>query len=143
VSDELPLAEGTFHGCFGCGPENPNGLRLTFVRANDGVVSRTAIGRNFAGYRDFVHGGIVAAILDEAMGWAMLHVSGRHGVTKSLRINYRRPVLVERPVAVSARVTAQQDTRVWLEARIEDERGRLLAGAEAEWVSVREERAGR
>jgi acyl-coenzyme A thioesterase PaaI-like protein len=81
-------------------------------------------------------------MLDEAMGWAMLHLAGRHGVTKSLRVDYRRPVLVERPIIVVARVTREHGATVVLSAQVEDERGRLLAGAEGEWVVVREERAG-
>jgi uncharacterized protein (TIGR00369 family) len=142
VSEKLALAEGTFNGCFGCGPDNPVGLKLCFEKAGDVVRSATRITREYAGYRDFAHGGIVATILDEAMGWAMLHVAGRHGVTKTLRVNYRRPVTVERAVTVTARVTSHDDTVVMLEARIEDERGRLLASAEGEWVTVREERSG-
>jgi uncharacterized protein (TIGR00369 family) len=141
VSEKLALAEGTFNGCFGCGPNNAVGLKLSFEKQGGVVVSRTTVARAYAGYRDFTHGGIVATMLDEAMGWAMLHVAGRHGVTKSLQIDYRRPVRVEQPVTVTARVTLQEETRVVLEARIEDERGRLLAGAEGEWVAVREERS--
>jgi uncharacterized protein (TIGR00369 family) len=142
VSKKLELAQGTFNGCFGCGPDNPVGLKLAFERTGDVVRSHTKIARQYAGYRDFAHGGIVATMLDEAMGWAMLHLAGRHGVTKSLRVNYRRPVLVERPIVVIARVTHERDSAVILRAHVEDERGRLLAGAEGEWVAVREERAG-
>jgi uncharacterized protein (TIGR00369 family) len=142
VAEKLALADGTFNGCFGCGPGNPVGLKLVFEKADGVVRSRTTIARKYAGYRDFAHGGIVATMLDEAMGWAMLHLAGRHGVTKTLRVNYRRPVIVERPILVSARVTAEELSDVTLEARIEDERGRLLASAEGEWVTVREERSG-
>jgi uncharacterized protein (TIGR00369 family) len=142
VADKLALADGTFYGCFGCGPENPVGLKLAFEKADGAVHSRTAISRKYAGYRDFAHGGIVATMLDEAMGWAMLHLAGKHGVTKTLSVNYRRPVFVEREIVVSARVTANEVSNVTLEARIEDARGRLLATAEGEWAVVREERSG-
>jgi uncharacterized protein (TIGR00369 family) len=142
VSDKLALAEGTFNGCFGCGADNPVGLKLAFERAGDTVRSRTTITRAYAGYRDFAHGGIVATMLDEAMGWAMLHVAGRHGVTKDLRVRYRRPVMVEREIVITAKVAGEKATTVHLEARIEDARGRLLARAEGEWVAVREERSG-
>ena len=140
--EKLALAEGTFNGCFGCGPDNPVGLKLAFEKTDGVVRSHTKITRAYAGYRDFAHGGIVATMLDEAMGWAMLHLAGKHGVTKALRVQYRRPVIVERPIVLSARVTAQQASNVTLEARIEDERGRLLALAEGDWAVVREERSG-
>lgn len=141
MAEKLVSSDAGFDGCFGCGTANAVGLKLEFERVGDGVRSRATVSRAYAGYRAFAHGGVIATMLDEAMGWAMLHIAGYYGVTKSLNVSYRRPVMVERPVVLSARVTAQQDSRVFLEARIEDERGRLLAGAEGEWSIVREERA--
>jgi acyl-coenzyme A thioesterase PaaI-like protein len=142
VPEKLGLAEGAFNGCFGCGPDNPVGLKLAFERNGEVVRSRTTITRAYAGYRDFAHGGIVATMLDEAMGWAMLHVAGTHGVTKALRVTYRRPVRVERPIVVVAKLASRRGVDLVLEAHIEDDRGRVLARAEGEWVSVREERSG-
>jgi uncharacterized protein (TIGR00369 family) len=141
VAQKLVNRDGGFDGCFGCSSSNPVGLKLEFERVGDNVLSRATVSREYAGYRAFAHGGVVATMLDEAMGWAMLHIAGYYGVTKSLNVTYRRPVPVERPIALSARVTGQCDSRVFLEARIEDERGRLLAGAAGEWSIVREERA--
>ena len=142
MAEKLALAEGTFNGCFGCGPDNPVGLKLAFEKVDGAVRSRTAIARKYAGYRDFAHGGIVATMLDEAMGWAMLHLAGKHGVTKTLSVHYRRPVLVERAIVLSARVITNEVSNITLEARIEDERGRLLATAEGHWAVVRDERSG-
>lgn len=141
VAEKLVSSDAGFSGCFGCGSANPVGLKLEFERVGDSVRSRGAVTREYAGYRAFAHGGVIATMLDEAMGWAMLHIAGYYGVTKSLKVSYRRPVMVERPIILSARVTDRRETRIFLEARIEDERGRLLAGAEAEWSIVREERA--
>ena len=141
MAERLTLAEGTFTGCFGCGTDNPVGLKLQFEKDGDLVRSGARLGNEYAGYRDFAHGGVVAAMLDEAMGWAMVHVAGRHGVTKRLVVTYRRPVSIERDIVVIARVKGQTDSTVLLESRIEDERGRLLARADGEWVVVREQRA--
>lgn len=141
MGEKLAPAEGGFDGCFGCSASNPVGLKLEFERDGDRVRSRTCVTRSYAGYRAFAHGGVVAAMLDEAMGWAMLHIGGCYGVTRTLNVTYRRPVTVEVPIVLSARITSQRDNRMFLEARIEDERGRLLAGAEGEWSVVREERA--
>ena len=141
MGETLSSRDGTFDGCFGCGGANRVGLKLVFEK--DGVVvrSRTSLGRDYAGYRDFVHGGVVATILDEAMGWAMLHVAGLHGVTKTLSVSYRRPVLVERTITASASVIEENGSTVVLDARIEDDLGRLLASARGEWAVVREERS--
>jgi uncharacterized protein (TIGR00369 family) len=141
VTEKLSAREGTFDGCFGCGSTNRVGLRLAFEKDGAVVRTRAVLGREYAGYRDFVHGGVVATILDEAMGWAMLHVAGRHGVTKTLSVSYRRPVLVDRAIVATARVADENGSSIVLDARIEDEVGRLLASARGEWAVVREERS--
>ncbi|RMF21404.1 MAG: PaaI family thioesterase [Deltaproteobacteria bacterium] len=141
MAEKLAFAEGTFDGCFGCGTSNRVGLRLVFEREGDDVVSRTSLGREYAGYKDFVHGGIVATMLDEAMGWALFHLAGSYGVTHTLNVRYRRPVLVGREVVVRASIADQDERRYRLRARVEDELGRVLATAEGEWAAVREQRA--
>jgi len=138
---KLSPAAGTFTGCFGCGPDNPRGLRLEFLRDGDAVVSHTSLGREYAGYRNFVHGGVIAAILDEAMGWALLHLRGRYGVTRSLAVDYRRPVRVASRLTVRAGVDAFEDDSAEISAVIRDPHGRILAHATSRWTLVRNARA--
>ena len=140
---KLEIGESAFRGCFGCGDENDRSLALAFALEGDCVVSHTEISPDYAGYPDFVHGGVVATVLDEAMGWAMLHLARRHGVTRGLNIRYRRPVPIGRRLTIQGRVVEIGDRTVTLYASIEDERGRLLASAEGDWVVVRGERARR
>ncbi len=130
-----------FAGCFGCGPENDSGLGLAFKQDNDGVVCRTAIDANFVGYEDFVHGGIVSTLLDEAMGWALFEGLGRYGVTRKLTVEFRRPVKASTELIVSARIIEQKGTTVRTEAAIKDSRARLLASGSAEWSLVRTARS--
>jgi uncharacterized protein (TIGR00369 family) len=138
---KLTPVTGTFTGCFGCGPDNPRGLRLEFLRDGDAVVSHTSLGLDYAGYRHFVHGGVIAAILDEAMGWALLQIRGRYGVTRSLRVDYRRPVRVAVPLTVRASIDAFGEDAAEISAMIRDQRGRLLASAGSHWTLVRNARA--
>ncbi len=138
---EIHREEGTYLGCFGCGPDNPVGLRMRFFHEADEVVSRLTLGREYAGYADFVHGGVLATMLDEAMGWAIFHLADSYAVTRSLQVDYRRPVYVGRELAVRARISAADGDILRLEARIEDARGRVLARAAGDWVRVRRDRA--
>ncbi|MBC8292190.1 MAG: PaaI family thioesterase [Proteobacteria bacterium] len=126
-----------FAGCFGCGPENDSGLGLAFKQENDGVVCRTVIDANFVGYEDFVHGGIVSTLLDEAMGWAVFEGLGRYGVTRKLAVEFRRPVKASTELIVSARIIGQEGTTVKTESAVKDSRARLLASGSAEWALVR------
>lgn len=138
---KLAHAAGTFTGCFGCGPDNPRGLRLEFHREGDTVISHVSLGREYAGYRDFIHGGVIAAMLDEAMGWALLHIGGRYGVTRSLKVDYRRPVRVASRLTVRAGVEVFGNNTAEISAVIRDQRGRILAQAASHWALVRNGRA--
>ena len=138
---KLSPAAGTFTGCFGCGPDNPRGLRLEFLRDGDAVLSHASFGLEYAGYRNFIHGGVIAAILDEAMGWALLHLRGRYGVTRTLTVDYRRPVRVASPLTVRASVEALAGECADVSASIRDHRSRVLARATSQWTLVRNARA--
>jgi uncharacterized protein (TIGR00369 family) len=128
-------------GCFGCSSANDRGLGLVFERRDSIVEARTTLGESFAGYDGLVHGGIVSTLLDEAMGWAILELTGRFAVTRSLTVAFRRPVLTDRPLLVSARIGGEEsDGAMRVEADVVDARGRLLASATGIWVPVRESR---
>jgi uncharacterized protein (TIGR00369 family) len=92
---------GLVHHCFGCSQENRNGLHLRFQEMpdNGGVASDFRVPRRFEGPPGHVHGGIIATILDEAMG----KVNRRKGIvalTRHMSIDYLRPV----PLATRLRV---------------------------------------
>jgi uncharacterized protein (TIGR00369 family) len=140
--EKLAPRKGTFRGCFGCGVSNPRGLHLEFSRDGErGVVAYTKPESDLAGYRGFVHGGVIAAMLDEAMGWALLHVGGRYGVTRSMTIDYRRPARIGRELHVRAHIESVHARTAIMLATLRDARGRILAKAEGEWALVRNERA--
>jgi len=141
MSSILANSEGDFRGCFGCGPDNANGLGLAFVREGESVVTTMVLAKHHAGYRDFAHGGIVATLLDESMGWAMLHLHGEYGVTAGLCIDYRRPVRIGAEVSVRASIVRAEGPKVTVAAELRDHRGRLLASGEGQWVVVRRSRA--
>src|SRR3712207_6174508 len=83
------------HHCFGCGRLNPHGLRLQFFELEEsrGVWADFTPTREHEGFTGMVHGGIVTAVLDEAMGWAVF-VGGAWAVTGRLAVEFREPVQV-------------------------------------------------
>ena len=128
-------------GCFGCSSTNGRGLGLVFERRDGLVEAHTTLGESFAGYDGLVHGGIVSTLLDEAMGWAILELAGRFAVTRSLTVDFRRPVLIDRPLRVHARISGEEaDGALRVEASVVDARERLLASAVGIWVPVRDSR---
>ena len=69
--DEIPTSDDFTH-CYGCGADNEHGLNLTFGLDAEAerVVASWIPPSHFAGYRRMLHGGVIASMLDEGMGWA-------------------------------------------------------------------------
>ena len=86
------------------------------------------------------HGGIAAAAIDEAMGWAM-YAAGAWAMTARLEIKYRRPLPLGQPLEVSAEVV--RDRGRWLEAegRLRLVGGPLVAEAKALFMRLPPEQA--
>jgi len=130
------------HYCFGCGRENPHGLKLTFFGAEDGGVwCEWTPARESEGYTGIVHGGLITTVLDEVMGWAVYRQQF-WAVTGKISVNFRRPVVIGVPTRAAARVVAENGRRITITAdlhRTSD--GQLLADAEAMFFKVSEDRA--
>lgn len=94
--------------CFGCSPENPDGLHLRFFRAGDGVCCDSTLGATYQGATEIVHGGIQAVLLDEASCAAAFFTRGTYVVTGQLAIRYRRPCPTGVPLHVRAHVVADE-----------------------------------
>jgi acyl-coenzyme A thioesterase PaaI-like protein len=103
--------------CFVCSKINPLGLQMRF-RQRDGIVSSRFIpGTWHEGWQAVVHGGILAAILDEAMAYT-LFFNGQQGVTAKLEVRYRAAVRPADILDVEAWVSRDTRRLVFTEARI-------------------------
>ena len=123
--------------CFGCGPHNTGGMQLKFaVDGDDPVVRGTfRMPARYQGSRKVLHGGIVALLLDEAMG-KFNRLDAIIAPTAELSVEYLRPVPVGRTIRVAARRVRQQGRNYWRECTIEDEAGKLLARGRGRFVKV-------
>jgi len=91
--------------CFVCGRNNPRGLRMTFYdNGDDEVVSDYTIASEYQGYPGIVHGGVLAAILDEIVGRISL-IEDFHQFMMSVRLDvkYRKPVPTDMPLHIVGR----------------------------------------
>jgi uncharacterized protein (TIGR00369 family) len=124
--------EVSFDGhCFGCGPLNVDGLRLTFDPGPDGSVAEFEVPDRFQSWAGMAHGGIVALMLDEAVGWAAWH-AGHPGVTGRLQVSYRRPLKLGETVRIVGKVEKIRRTLVYATAVVENrDDGSLIADATA------------
>ena len=122
--------------CFVCDPNNPDGLRLSFVHDDeaDTVTSEFTLGPGHSGAPRFVHGGLVLTILDEAMAWAAIGIAGRFAVTRTSKASFRRPVMVDETHRVEAVVESHDETSVNARARVLNAAGKRCAEASARLV---------
>jgi uncharacterized protein (TIGR00369 family) len=130
---DVPFDDGN---CFACGSANPIGLHVHFDPAADaeGVYARLQLAEQYQGWRGIAHGGIVMALLDEAMAHAA-GFAGHRGVTASVNVRFRKPVPLERTIQVRGRVTWQRRNVLGVDASVLDDCGNVLAHAEGSFVS--------
>jgi len=124
--------EVTYDGrCFGCGAQNPEGLQMAFQPGAGESVAEFVVPARYQSWAGVVHGGLVALMLDEAVGWAAWH-AGHPGVTGKLEVRYRQPLKIGERVRVSGRVEQIRRTLIYATARIT----RLADGATVAEVSA-------
>jgi len=123
--------------CFGCGPANSNGLHLEFRPAEDKTaVCLVTIPESFESFPGFLHGGIIATLLDEAMSKAILTLDIR-SLTVQMEIDYLRPVPSGKPLRLEGRVLRSEGRKHWAEAIITSGKGSTLAKSKGLFVQVR------
>ena len=107
-------------GCFLCGEENPSGVRTRFFVEGAEVRGQVALPRHMNGYRDVAHGGVLAALLDETMGWAATVFGKRHPmyVTAELTVKYVAPVPVGEKIEVHSRLIEDAGRLAYCEGEI-------------------------
>ena len=84
--------------CFGCGAKNAIGLKMEFKTDDEKIYSFVTVPKTMAGWDTTVHGGILSTILDEMMGWSVIYLLGKIGVTKSMTVEFLKPVAAETPL---------------------------------------------
>ncbi|MDA8089912.1 MAG: PaaI family thioesterase [Nitrospiraceae bacterium] len=120
------------HRCFACGSENPRGLYLKFQAGGRGVMAFFTPEKEFQGYKDIVHGGIITTLMDEAMAHAAIK-AGFMPVTAEISIRFRNALHVGQRVQVEGwmegapshrLIGASSELKIWPE-------GALIATAKA------------
>lgn len=94
--------------CFVCGERNLAGVHVRFYEQEDGsVLARFTGADHHQGYPGRMHGGVIASIMDEAIGRAIMIRYGQDiwGVTVELSVRYLKPVPLNTPLTAVGRIT--------------------------------------
>ena len=108
--------------CFGCGPDNPVGLKLQFSLESAGRWTAVLTGNeNHVGYGNVINGGLVFTVLDDVMSNA-LYLRNRKAVTTTAAVRYHRPLYVGQTVRLFGSIESERMFLVELsgEVRLQD-----------------------
>ena len=109
--------------------------------------SLVRLGDHVCGHKEFIHGGMTAALIDDLFGWmtgiertyliaenAKMYKNAK-AFTAKLTINYRRPLPKKDVFLVECKVArVEKQKKVWLETKIYDHKGNVLVDGEALYI---------
>lgn len=130
MKELLPVQTEIPH-CFGCGRDNPSGMKLRFTKEDDQTVStRFTPPKDWTGWAKMLHGGFNAVILDEVMAWtARVYADEVNFVTTKLELRYLRPAYVEQEIMAYGRIVEIGDKNIKVKGWINDTEGNKLTEA--------------
>src|SRR5258707_286235 len=137
LSDTITLRPNPVNKCFGCGGDNAGGIKLTFEQdnVNRRIVGRFVLGERYQGGAGFGHGGVIATLLDEAMGKVCRFREVR-AVTAELTVEYLKPINVQNEIIVEGRETEMKGRNIFMSGEIRDTAGLVLAKGKARFVVI-------
>jgi uncharacterized protein (TIGR00369 family) len=135
-----PTLDERANHCFGCGPANPQGLHLNFTidTANSGVPTATAhiqLTQLHEGPPGYIHGGIVATLLDEAMSKLNRPLSVL-AMTRHMEVDYLRPAPLHQLLVLTSRHLRREGRKLFHQAEIHHADGTVLARAKGLFVII-------
>jgi len=130
--------------CFGCGPANPDGLRIKSFPRGDALVAHFRPQPHHQAFPGVVNGGIIGALLDCHSNWAgtwalMRRQSLRHPpttVTAEFHVKFRKPTPLDAELELLAQATEVSDDRAVVEATV-SAGGEVTATCRGVFVAVK------
>jgi acyl-coenzyme A thioesterase PaaI-like protein len=137
MSEVIRLDPKPENNCFGCGGGNDWGMKLAFDLLVDErkTRGRFILGPRYGGGAGFGHGGIIAVLLDEAMG-KISKLTEERAVTAELSVEYKRPVPLNEEILVEGWQEGEKGRNRFRVGEIRDAKGNLLARGTGRFVVI-------
>ena len=123
--------------CFVCGPDNPDGMHLSWTldEVRNTFICNFNLDARYTGPPGHCHGGIIAAILDDAMGKVnkLRHVVA---LTKEMTVEYLKPVPLHKPLRVESKEVSVHGRQHINMAEIMNENGEVLARSKGTFIAI-------
>jgi acyl-coenzyme A thioesterase PaaI-like protein len=134
LMQELPHTRS----CFVCGEFNAAGLKLRFETDGRIVQTRFRPRAEHVGFRQTVHGGLVATVLDEIMVWACAVQTRRFAFCADLNVRFLQSVRPDEEVIATGELTANRKGRIFeAKAVLRSPSGQTLAEATGKYLPIK------
>lgn len=145
-----PFAHEAPNHCFGCGQANEVGLQLKFLLTQENsVVCEATVSDAYEGPPGYLHGGIIATLLDESMSKAV-RARGLVAMTRKMSVEYLAPVRSCSAFRLEGHLIRSEGRKHWTAAELKSGEGHVLAKGEGLFLEISaaqrrtlEEKAGR
>ena len=128
-----------YQRCYACGQRNPYGLQMVFRQENDTIVSDFQPREEHQGFPGVIHGGIIAALFDEALNrTSMLAAQPVWSMTGRLEVRYRRYVPYGPHLRLRARLDRQRGRMIQASGTLTlaDDEEAVLAEAQGSFMAL-------
>lgn len=142
-SNDTHISLPRYNTCFICGKNNPIGLDLHFSYKNGLIITECTLQQEHTGYNNIIHGGILAALLDECMGWSA--ILSRPILCKSveLTVRYKESVTTNEPLRIWSDLVADKKRLILTKGAIEKSDGTIACTAEGKYFPLPDEEQDR
>ena len=124
--------------CFVCGESNPVGLKLRFETDGQVVRARFILRTEHVGFRQTVHGGLIATVLDEIMVWGCAVRTKRFAFCAELAVRFIRPVRPNEALVATAELVADRRGKLYeAKADLQNQAGVVLATATGRYLPIK------
>jgi len=131
---ELPHTQS----CFVCGESNAIGLKLRFEAEGNIVRTRFTPRAEHIGFKQVVHGGLIATVLDEIMVWACVIPTGQFAYCAELTVRFLSPLRPGEQVIATGELAANRRNKIFeAKSEIRDHAGKLVATATGKYLPVK------
>jgi len=125
--------------CFVCGESNPVGFNLRSETDGRIVRAHFVFGAGHVGFKQVVHGGLTATLLDEIMTWACAVGTKRFAYCAELNVRYLQPVRPHERLVATAELVANRRGRLFeAKAELRNESGAVVAAASGKYLPLKD-----
>ena len=137
--DGNPTLDERANYCFGCGPANPQGLHLVFTTESSAeatiATAHLQLDRLHEGPPGYIHGGIVATLLDEAMS-KLNRPLNVIAMTRHMEVDYLHPAPLFQPLVLVSRHLSREGRKLFHQAELQRADGTVLARAKGVFIVI-------